>query len=112
MHEWESQEKLLENWELQEVHDPLKYQEFIYERHEFENIPGVVPRFSIYLSKYIKGLSSFCQTMSKGEPTAKLRSDLESQILTLKSELTEERDRNTNEKSQIHDLIEKLNSVA
>jgi len=57
MHEWESQEKLLENWEMQEVKDPLNYNEFLYERHEFENIPAVVPRFSIYLAKYVKGLT-------------------------------------------------------
>jgi len=77
MHEWESQEKILSALELQDVENFLVYKDFQYERHEWDNIPIIVPRFIIYLSKYMKGISGFCKTQSELEPTADIRYDLD-----------------------------------
>jgi len=57
MHEWEKQEKLLEKIETQEIDDCLQYNVFAYEKHEWDNIPSIVPRYVIYLSKYMAGIT-------------------------------------------------------
>ena len=77
MHEWESQEKILSALELQDVENFLLYKDFQYERHEWDNIPIIVPRFIIYMSKYVKGLSSFAKKQSEMETTKELRRDLD-----------------------------------
>jgi len=65
MHEWESQERLLTDIEHQEVPDALRFNEFVYSKHEWDNIPVIVPRYLIYLSKYIRGLAGFCLNSSQ-----------------------------------------------
>lgn len=37
--------------------DVLQYKQIKYHKHEWDNIPPVVPKFIINLSKYVKGLS-------------------------------------------------------
>ena len=78
MHEWDSQEKLLANLEEQEVKNVLEYVDFRYQRHEWDNIPTIVPRYTIYLSKYVKGLTAFCKIVSEAESTESIRNDLDS----------------------------------
>jgi hypothetical protein len=63
--------------ELQDVENFMLYKDFQYERHEWDNIPIIVPRFIIYLSKYVKGLSSFARKQSEMESTEDLREDLD-----------------------------------
>ena len=77
MHEWESQEKILTSLELQDVDNPLVYKDFQYQRHEWDNIPVVVPRFIIYLSKYMKGISGYCTHLDECETTESIRMDLD-----------------------------------
>ena len=55
----------------------MMYKDFQYERHEWDNIPIIVPRFIIYMSKYVKGLSSFAKRQSEMETTEELRRDLD-----------------------------------
>jgi hypothetical protein len=49
MHKWESTEKLISEWEHQEIGDKFTYKPFSYERDEFDNVPPVVPRFLFYI---------------------------------------------------------------
>lgn len=65
MHEWESQEKILSALELQDVEHFMLYKDFQYQRHEWDNIPVIVPRFIIYLSKYVKGISGYCKHLDE-----------------------------------------------
>ena len=76
MHEWEKQEVLLEKIESLDIEDCLIYNHFAYQKHEWDNIPGIVPRYVIYLSKYISGLSSTCKEFSERESAYDLRQDL------------------------------------
>ena len=55
----------------------MMYKDFQYERHEWDNIPIIVPRFIIYMSKYVKGLSSFAKRQNEMETTEELRRDLD-----------------------------------
>lgn len=76
MHEWESQEKLLDDYLHQEVKNCLEYVDFQFSKHEWDNIPGILPRFLFYISKYVSGLSSFCKEVSTHETTESIREDL------------------------------------
>ena len=80
MHEWERQDKLLEKVEAIQIKDCLTYEPFKYEKHEWDNIPGIVPRYTIYLSKYIDGISAVCNEFSKRETTKGLRDYTENQL--------------------------------
>ena len=53
----------------------LFYKDFHYLKHEWDNIPIIVPRYLIYLSKYINGLANFCKRIDDGESTISLRED-------------------------------------
>ena len=67
MHEWEKQEMLLEKVESYEISDVLTYNTFIYEKHEWDNIPGIVPRYVIYLAKYMHGICGICKEFAMRE---------------------------------------------
>lgn len=54
-----------------------------YVSHDWDNIPPVVPRYIIQLSKYMEGVTSVVKTHSKEERTAALRSDLEQRLKSL-----------------------------
>ena len=84
MHEWESQEKILSALELQDVEHFMDYKEFQYLRHEWDNIPIIVPRFIIYLSKYVKGISGYCKHLDSLETTTSLREDLDAKYAVRK----------------------------
>ena len=73
MHEWEKQDKLLEKIEEQKLENCLVYNSFAYEKQEWDNIPGIVPRYVIYLAKYMEGIVNFCHNQSLCETTKDLR---------------------------------------
>jgi hypothetical protein len=62
--------------ELQDVENFMLYKDFQYQRHEWDNIPVIVPRFIIYLSKYIKGISAYCKFIDSEESAKSLREDI------------------------------------
>jgi hypothetical protein len=49
MHQWDSLQKLVKQWEDQEVKDKFEYEEFKYELDEWDNVPPVLPRFQFYI---------------------------------------------------------------
>jgi hypothetical protein len=65
--------------ELETV-DPLNYRQVKYHKHEWDNIPPVVPKFIINLSKYVEGLSNWANSESKIETVPQLRSFSEREL--------------------------------
>ena len=57
MHEWDKQAVLLDKIESFQLADVLQYNKFAYEKHEWDNIPTIVPRYVIYLAKYVEVMS-------------------------------------------------------
>ena len=98
MHEWESQEKILSALELQDVENFMVYKEFQYQRHEWDNIPIIVPRFIIYLSKYIKGMTTYVKRLDESESTLSLRQDLDSKYQELNELIEAKREEDLQEK--------------
>ncbi len=43
-----------------DIGDCLQYQKFKYESSEWDNVANVVPRYSIYLEKYLEKISEKC----------------------------------------------------
>lgn len=60
--------------------DPLNYRQVKYHKHEWDNIPPVVPKFIINLSKYVEGLSNWANQESKIESVPQLRSFSEREL--------------------------------
>jgi len=68
LHQWQSQDDFLKDLEFKfEDIDPLKYKRVKYSKHEWDNIPPVVPKFIINLSRYVEGLSEVCSAWDKLE---------------------------------------------
>jgi hypothetical protein len=76
MHEWKSQEKLIDDLDRHDPDmDPLQYKIFLYDKSEWDNLPQVIPRFNFHLQRYLRGISAFCHMKSLEETTAHLRED-------------------------------------
>lgn len=65
MHRWESQEKLLAEWEALKAQNGIDYSDFEYKRNEFDNVPPVVPRFLLYLQVSLKPIIAHLQSEMK-----------------------------------------------
>lgn len=102
VHEWEKQEKLLEKVESYEIDDCMQYNKFAYEKHEWDNIPTIVPRYVIYLSKYVEGISKFCFEVRGREPTNVLRDDLTEQLAVINKSISDNRETDKQEKEAIN----------
>lgn len=105
MHEWERQDKLLERVEQMQVESCLEYNTFEYEKHEWDNIPGIVPRYIIYLSKYMAGISAVCNEFDKRETTGELRTAMLKQIGVTDSNLSEFKSDHQKQKNEMTDTI-------
>jgi hypothetical protein len=81
---------------------------FAYEKHEWDNIPSIVPRYVIYLSKYIAGISAICKEVTDRESTYDLRMEMEYKDETTNNLLKDQRVTDLNEKKGINDDINKL----
>jgi len=58
MHEWKSQEKLIDEMDRTDPDlDPLNYKIYLYEKNEWDNVPSVIPAFSFHIQRYVRGLS-------------------------------------------------------
>jgi hypothetical protein len=60
--------------------DPIRYKQIKYHKHEWDNIPPVVPKFIINLSKYVKGLSALALKAHQEENVSGLREWIEKEF--------------------------------
>ena len=76
MHQWESLQKLVKQWEDQEVKDPFMYEEFKYELDEWDNVPPVLPRFQFYIQNCLKHNIEFAKEVKDRQTTEELRTEM------------------------------------
>ena len=62
---------------MAEITDCLQYQKFQYADTEWNNVSDVIPRFLVYMEKYIAGLSEKCNEFNEREHIDLLRSEME-----------------------------------
>jgi hypothetical protein len=100
MHKWESTEKLLPQWEQQEIgSEKLVYEDFKYKQDEFDNVPPVVPRFLFYLQLNVKPVCEYLNGLLTNQSVSSLRTET-------KSWMEEERTKQNEQK----EIFEKVNS--
>lgn len=109
MHEWEKQEKLLEKIEKHQLENCLVYNTFAYEKHEWDNIPGIVPRYIIYLSKYMAGVCEVTNDIYGREHVKDLRSDMENRIKSNLDMINSNRETDLKEKDAIKQGMDETN---
>lgn len=54
-----SEESLLGKYLAYSAENPLEYSEFKYDKTEWDNIPILIPRFIVYISKNLEALSGY-----------------------------------------------------
>jgi hypothetical protein len=76
MHQWQSLEKLVKQWEEQEVKNRFEYEEFKYELDEWDNVPPVLPRFQFYIQNCLKQSIEFSKEVKERQTTEELRTEM------------------------------------
>jgi len=61
--------------EVEPLKDALTFEKVNYMTHDWDNIPPVVPRFVIHLSKYIEGITDHVKHLKALETVESLRID-------------------------------------
>lgn len=69
--DWQAENFVLE---LKDIDvDPLRYKTPSFSKQEWDNIPPIVPKFVLNLSKYLESLSAYQLSLSEGETVKQLR---------------------------------------
>ena len=87
MHTWESVEKMVSEWEHQEIGDPFVYEDFKYSLDEFDNLPPVIPRFSFYLQLNLKPMIAYLKMLNESQSVGSLRDETKGMIETTNLDL-------------------------
>ena len=102
LHEWNQHSgKALQKMEGKEIENCLNYVKFKYDQTEWDNIATVVPRFSLYLEKYLSGISSVCHEFNERETVSQLRFDLEGDIMVTNKTVAANKETDISEKGII-----------
>ena len=80
-----------------------------FDKKEWDNVAPIVPRFLMYLEKYIEGLSEKCFEFNEREHVKDLRNDLEERIKETNEQIEENRDTDLIEKAGINDEKMEIN---
>ena len=70
---WQSQDDFMKTLEAEPLDNPLVYEKIPYYSREWDNIPPIVPRYVIQLSKYMDGVTKQVKYQSELETVASLR---------------------------------------
>ena len=75
MHNWSSMQKLLEEFENPKIENPFEYEDFSFQREEFDNVPPVVPRFQFYIQARIRPLVEYLNLLKKSMTVYELKDE-------------------------------------
>jgi hypothetical protein len=67
----------------EKLEDCLMFEWPHYVSHDWDNIPPVVPRFIVQLTKYMEGVTTFVKAHEMTEKTANLRKDIEQRLVVV-----------------------------
>ena len=97
MHKSESQYRIINEYLAQIIPDPLSYDEVSFEKKEWDNIPMVLPRFIIHMSKHLAALTQHYSIKCGEESTAELRQAMIGEIKQTMQMSTTTQDRLTDD---------------
>lgn len=104
----DSHEDTVEEFLAYIVKDPLTYQEFQYDKTEWDNIPTILPRFILFLSKHLEALTNKCQERFSQISTPDLQQQMTQKIETLEAKIKSMEDFSSNEREKLLQRIETL----
>ena len=76
MHRPDSQTDLLNTYLEEIIEDPLSYKEVAYDKTEWDNIPQIIPRYCIHMSKHLLAMTDHYNKKCHEETTEQLRNSL------------------------------------
>ena len=81
----------------EKIDDCLSFEWPLYVSHDWDNIPPVVPRYIVQLSKHMEGVTKIVKAHDIAEKTADLRKDMEKRIKHLDTVIVSNDERNAKE---------------
>ena len=87
----------------------MTYHQVRFDKKEWDNVAPVVPRFLIYLEKYVKGLTEKCYEFNERESVMDLRADLTNKLKEVNELIEENRDTDLVEKVGINEEKMEIN---
>ena len=79
----------------------MYYEKFSYSAYEWDNLPPVVPRFTIHLEKHLAGLTNVVNELHEREHIDDLRHEVENNVKDVTEKLKETRLNDLAEKKDI-----------
>jgi hypothetical protein len=79
----------------------LVWEALHYERNEWDNIPGIVPKLVIYVTKYVEGIATFCKKIHDAEQVDQLRGFAEAELKKTNDTIVSNRKKDKKEKEEI-----------
>jgi len=96
----------------EKLDDCLTFEWPAYVSHDWDNIPPVVPRYIVQLTKYMEGVTAIVKAHEKAEKTVVLRKDMENRIKTLDSTITKNDERTKSEHNTIDQRLVKQDAFS
>jgi hypothetical protein len=104
----ESHEDYMEELRKYEVEDALMYKEFEYDRNEWDNIPTIVPRFVLFMSKHLDAIVGKCNGRFNQISTPDLQLLMEQKIKTLENKIDGMNKESSDARNK---LLEKISNI-
>lgn len=104
----ESQEDTIEEFLNYQVADPLSYSEFSYDKSEWDNIPTIIPRFTLFLSKHLQALTGKCHERFTQISTPELEAKIEGKLKDLEEKFELKAEKN---QAQCDEISTKLGEL-
>ena len=97
----ESQEDYMEDILKYEVDNALEYEEFEYDKNQWDNIPSIIPKFVLFMSKHLEALVGKCNERFSQISPLELQNEVDLKIGNLEEKLKalEKKFENTNQES-------------
>jgi hypothetical protein len=104
----DSQEEEINEWLNYKAEDPLNYKEFSYKKEEWDNIPIIITKFILFLSRNMEALSQKWKDKFTEETTESLRYDLEGQLNDITDKIEETKELMSTKESEMNRKFKKL----
>eukprot|EP00347_Sterkiella_histriomuscorum_P021096 403335268 len=108
MHRPDSQTQIINTYLQEIIKDPLHYEEVEYDKTEWDNIPWIIPRYCIHLSKHLQSITTHYKSKCEEESTQELRDSLTKDIEEVETLVYQERADRENSVQTVQDQIDDL----
>ncbi|CDW89405.1 UNKNOWN [Stylonychia lemnae] len=108
MHRPDSQTEIINTYLREKINNPLIYEEVEYDKSEWDNIPWIIPRYCIHLSKHLESLTEHYKEKCSEETTKELRESLTADIQVAENLVYQEKHDREYNCQRLQDEIKKV----